>query len=166
MFGIFLFRKNNPHDVVFLTQRGPRMHHFGYIVAEAQNLFRACDVAGNIGFGDMIERASADVWLRPGDLIGSGTVGTGCLLEVRDETGETLGSIAAVHDFGAGDILEVRPASGKSLMIPFTRSEVRSLSSCAKATMRGRNCRDAGNSVLIPWLIRTRCTRSVFTYSS
>ena len=24
--------------------------------------------------------------LRPGDLIGSGTVGTGCLLEVRDET--------------------------------------------------------------------------------
>ena len=37
-------------------------------------------------FGQMIERASADVLLRPGDLIGSGTVGTGCLLEVRDAT--------------------------------------------------------------------------------
>jgi fumarylacetoacetate (FAA) hydrolase len=37
-------------------------------------------------FGQMIERASADVRLRPGDLIGSGTVGTGCLLEVRDAT--------------------------------------------------------------------------------
>jgi fumarylacetoacetate (FAA) hydrolase len=36
-------------------------------------------------FGAMIERASADVRLRPGDLIGSGTVGTGCLLEVKDE---------------------------------------------------------------------------------
>jgi fumarylacetoacetate (FAA) hydrolase len=36
-------------------------------------------------FGDMIARASDDVRLRPGDLIGSGTVGTGCLLEVRDE---------------------------------------------------------------------------------
>jgi fumarylacetoacetate (FAA) hydrolase len=36
-------------------------------------------------FGEMIARASADAWLRPGDLIGSGTVGTGCLLEVRDE---------------------------------------------------------------------------------
>jgi len=36
-------------------------------------------------FGEMVARASADVWLRPGDLIGSGTVGTGCLLEVRDE---------------------------------------------------------------------------------
>ncbi len=37
-------------------------------------------------FGEMLARASADVGLRPGDLIGSGTVATGCLLEVRDET--------------------------------------------------------------------------------
>ena len=37
-------------------------------------------------FGAMLARASADVRLRPGDLIGSGTVGTGCLLEVRDAT--------------------------------------------------------------------------------
>ncbi len=40
----------------------------------------------HFSFGQMLERASADVRLRPGDLIGSGTVGTGCLLEVRDET--------------------------------------------------------------------------------
>ena len=37
------------------------------------------------GFGEMLARASADARLRPGDLIGSGTVGTGCLLEVKDE---------------------------------------------------------------------------------
>jgi fumarylacetoacetate (FAA) hydrolase len=37
-------------------------------------------------FGEMLARASADARLRPGDLIGSGTVGTGCLLEVRDTT--------------------------------------------------------------------------------
>jgi len=37
-------------------------------------------------FGEMLARASADAHLRPGDLIGSGTVGTGCLLEVRDAT--------------------------------------------------------------------------------
>jgi fumarylacetoacetate (FAA) hydrolase len=36
-------------------------------------------------FGEMIARASADARLRPGDLLGSGTVGTGCLLEVKDE---------------------------------------------------------------------------------
>ena len=37
-------------------------------------------------FGAMIARASADVRLRPGDLIGSGTVGGGCLLEIRETT--------------------------------------------------------------------------------
>jgi fumarylacetoacetate (FAA) hydrolase len=37
-------------------------------------------------FGEMLARASADARLRPGDLIGSGTVGTGCLLEVSEET--------------------------------------------------------------------------------
>ena len=37
-------------------------------------------------FGEMLARASADARLRAGDLVGSGTVGTGCLLEVRDTT--------------------------------------------------------------------------------
>jgi len=42
--------------------------------------------SAHFSFGEMVERASADVRLRPGDLIGSGTVGTGCLLEIRDAT--------------------------------------------------------------------------------
>jgi len=37
-------------------------------------------------FAQMLERASTDVHVRPGDLLGSGTVGTGCLLEVKDST--------------------------------------------------------------------------------
>jgi fumarylacetoacetate (FAA) hydrolase len=37
-------------------------------------------------FGQMLARASADVRLRPGDLIGSGTVGSGSLLEIREST--------------------------------------------------------------------------------
>jgi fumarylacetoacetate (FAA) hydrolase len=40
----------------------------------------------HFSFGDMVARACADARLRPGDLIGSGTVGTGCLLEVKDLT--------------------------------------------------------------------------------
>jgi len=47
---------------------------------------RGCWSDAQFSFGEMLARASADVRLRPGDLIGSGTVGTGCLLEVRDET--------------------------------------------------------------------------------
>ncbi|MDQ3493664.1 MAG: fumarylacetoacetate hydrolase family protein [Chloroflexota bacterium] len=38
-------------------------------------------------FGEMLARASADARLRPGDLIGSGTMGTGCLLEIKDGSG-------------------------------------------------------------------------------
>ncbi len=41
----------------------------------------------NFSFGEMLARASADARLRPGDLIGSGTVGTGCLLEIKDTSG-------------------------------------------------------------------------------
>jgi fumarylacetoacetate (FAA) hydrolase len=41
--------------------------------------------AAQFSFGQMLARASADVRLRPGDLVGSGTVGTGCLLEVKDD---------------------------------------------------------------------------------
>lgn len=41
--------------------------------------------SAHFSFGDMLARASADVRLRAGDLIGSGTVGSGCLLEIRDE---------------------------------------------------------------------------------
>jgi fumarylacetoacetate (FAA) hydrolase len=37
-------------------------------------------------FADMLARASADARLRPGELLGSGTVGGGCLLEVRETT--------------------------------------------------------------------------------
>jgi fumarylacetoacetate (FAA) hydrolase len=41
-------------------------------------------------FGEMIARASADVLLEPGDVIGSGTVGTGCLLELTKGEGPYL----------------------------------------------------------------------------
>ena len=48
-------------------------------------LSRGTWASAHFSFGEMVERASADVRLRAGDLIGSGTVGTGCLLEIRDE---------------------------------------------------------------------------------
>lgn len=41
-------------------------------------------------FGDIIARASQSVALMPGDVIGSGTVGTGCLLELTKASGPWL----------------------------------------------------------------------------
>ncbi|MEM5583338.1 ribosome maturation factor RimM [Roseibium sp. AS2] len=45
-------------------------------------------------------------------------------LAVIDQGGETLGKIAAVQDFGAGDLLEVRPQRGNTFYIPFTKDFV------------------------------------------
>lgn len=41
-------------------------------------------------FGDLLARASQSVMLHPGDVIGSGTVGTGCLLELTKAQGPWL----------------------------------------------------------------------------
>jgi 16S rRNA processing protein RimM len=41
-------------------------------------------------------------------------------LEVVDEAGARLGEIVAVPNFGAGDLLEVRPATGATFHLPFT----------------------------------------------
>jgi 16S rRNA processing protein RimM len=38
--------------------------------------------------------------------------------------GEALGTVRSVHDFGAGDLLEVQPAAGASWWLPFTREAV------------------------------------------
>ncbi|MCR0985700.1 VOC family protein [Roseomonas populi] len=54
--GVFLQRKGNPHDIVFFNGIGPRLHHFAYTVAEGANLLRACDVAGELGYGRKVER--------------------------------------------------------------------------------------------------------------
>jgi 16S rRNA processing protein RimM len=40
------------------------------------------------------------------------------------EDGEALGAIVAIHDFGAGDILEIAPRRGPPLLVPFTREAV------------------------------------------
>ncbi len=38
--------------------------------------------------------------------------------------GEGLGTVVAVHDFGAGEMLEVEQVAGKTLLLPFTRAAV------------------------------------------
>ncbi len=54
--GMFMYRKQNPHDVVFLTRPGPVLHHFAYIVAEPSHIFRALDWSASIGLFGIIER--------------------------------------------------------------------------------------------------------------
>jgi catechol 2,3-dioxygenase len=54
--GVFLQRKGNPHDIVFFSGAGPRLHHTAFLAPEVHNLLRACDIAGQLGFGRGVER--------------------------------------------------------------------------------------------------------------
>ncbi|KFN04585.1 fumarylacetoacetate hydrolase family protein [Bacillus clarus] len=53
-------------------------------------------------FAEMIERASQDVTLYPGDVIGSGTVGTGCILELGTEEWLQDGDVVELAITGLG----------------------------------------------------------------
>ncbi len=45
-------------------------------------------------------------------------------LAVEEVGGRALGTVTSVHNFGAGDVLEVAAAGGIAIMVPFTRAVV------------------------------------------
>lgn len=45
-------------------------------------------------------------------------------LSVETPEGERLGRVKSVHDFGAGDLLEIQPPQGATWWLPFTREAV------------------------------------------
>lgn len=45
-------------------------------------------------------------------------------LAASREDGAPLGIVIAVHNFGAGDMLEIAPSRGKTLLVPFTKEAV------------------------------------------
>jgi len=60
--------------------------------------------------------APADDEFYVADLIG---------LVAQTPTGDALGTVKAVHNFGAGDLIEIEPADGSaSVMLPFTATTV------------------------------------------
>ena len=45
-------------------------------------------------------------------------------LSVEEPGGKVLGKVAAVHNFGAGDVLEIEAPSGERPLLPFTKAVV------------------------------------------
>ena len=45
-------------------------------------------------------------------------------LKATDETGQEIGSVIAVDNYGAGDLLEIRKNSGEKFLLPFTDDHV------------------------------------------
>jgi 16S rRNA processing protein RimM len=45
-------------------------------------------------------------------------------LAVVTEAGEPVGRVIAIHNFGAGDIIEIAPSQGPTMLLPFTNAVV------------------------------------------
>jgi len=45
-------------------------------------------------------------------------------LEAQDSEGRVLGKVAAIHNFGAGDVIEILRADGDNVLLAFTRETV------------------------------------------
>lgn len=45
-------------------------------------------------------------------------------LTARDEKGQEVGRVEAVHNYGAGDFIEIKPQDGPSFMLPFKEAFV------------------------------------------
>ncbi|HSB88776.1 MAG TPA: fumarylacetoacetate hydrolase family protein [Anaerolineales bacterium] len=79
----------------------------------------------HFSFGEMLARASADVDLSPGDVVGSGTVGGGCLLELTGGQGPWLkpGDRVELEIDGLGileNVVAARPAGRANGEVPAT----------------------------------------------
>src|ERR1700726_4517215 len=48
-------------------------------------------------------------------------------LTAADATHEPLGRVVAIHNFGAGDIIEIAPPSGTTMLLPFSNAVVPSV---------------------------------------
>jgi len=56
VWGAWLQRKGNVHDVALTTGAGPRLHHFAYWVPDPLSVLRAADALGGAGRVEAIER--------------------------------------------------------------------------------------------------------------
>lgn len=86
-------------------------------------------------FAELIERASYGVNLFPGDVIGSGTVGTGCFLELNG-TKRLDNSSAAEQWLQEGDVVELE-IQGLGILRNTMEREAQEMSLLAKARKRG-----------------------------
>jgi 16S rRNA processing protein RimM len=54
-------------------------------------------------------------------------------LAAATSDGTALGAVSAIYNFGAGDMIEIRPATGDALLVPFTRTVVPAIDFAARS---------------------------------
>ena len=78
-------------------------------------------------------------------------------LEAQDMAGKAIGTVIAVHNFGAGDLLEIAPATGgETVMLPFSKATVPSVEIAA-----ARIVVDVPEGLLAPDSLETAAPSSI-----
>jgi 16S rRNA processing protein RimM len=54
-------------------------------------------------------------------------------LSVRDRSGNAIGTVAGLQNFGAGNLLDIQPTGGESFYLPFTRENIVKVDVAGKA---------------------------------
>jgi len=107
--GMFLHRKNNPHDLVLALGQGPRLHHFAVVVPDLQAMFRAADIAASLGMGEKVERGP-----------GRHGPGNGSFVYVRDPDGHRIELIMPpMQVIDAEEPTRVWDAADKGRIVPW-----------------------------------------------
>jgi len=79
-------------------------------------------------FAELVSYASRGTWVRPGDVLGSGTCGNGCLLELWGRRGRDFhaplgpGDVVSLHAEGIGTLTNTVVAGVEPHMLPRARS--------------------------------------------
>jgi len=81
-------------------------------------------------------------------------------LAAQDSAGKTVGTVVAVHNFGAGDLLGIAPAVGDTVLLPFSKRNVPDVEIAA-----GRIVIDLPDGLLAPEAPETSAPSSVVAAS-
>lgn len=90
------------------------------VIAEIEGIRKREAAEALKGLGLYVDRAALPDVDDEDDFYHADLIG----LAVKTRDGRRLGVIRAIHDFGAGDVLDVKPAKGGGTFLPFTREIV------------------------------------------
>ena len=88
-------------------------------------------------FPELVSYASRGTWVRPGDVLGSGTCGSGCLLELWGRRGPDFhaplgpGDVVSLHVEGIGTLTNTVVAGAPPHVLPAARTGRRAPRSAA-----------------------------------
>jgi 2-keto-4-pentenoate hydratase/2-oxohepta-3-ene-1,7-dioic acid hydratase in catechol pathway len=91
---------------------------------------RRTDTLANMAwsFPELVSYVSRGTWVRPGDVLGSGTCGNGCLLELWGRRGRDVhpplgpGDVVSLHVEGIGTLTNTVVAGVEAHALPRARS--------------------------------------------